>query len=248
MQLGLILMMHVRLPDRAIITLCEAVTAFVYGESRAASSGPFYPSDASDALLGCLLEAAHAGRVGFHALPAVGGNKYQKIDPLYFDTGCRFNWNQNQLLNYGTVDEQECKPIYDGQEYDEVLGIDWCDVHIDRAQFASFLREMGVTVLQNLDPGALQNVDAEAPADLSDLETSGTGLAGRPRSVQFVLPMAKKRLDAKDYPDSKTEFAKQLAKDFAEAAPKAHHPKPNSIRNNPEFSEMWRRKPRKDPS
>ena len=67
---GLIVMMHVRLPDRTEITLCEAVTAFVYGESCAASSGPFDPSDASDALLDRLHEAAHAGRVRFHALPA----------------------------------------------------------------------------------------------------------------------------------------------------------------------------------
>jgi hypothetical protein len=241
-------MMDVQLPDRKEITLCEAVTAFVYGESRNASSGPFYASNAANAVLDRLHEAACAGRVRFHALPAAGNNKYQEIYPLYFSTRCTLNWNENEILSWGPVDERECKPIYDGQECDEVLGVEWYDVHLDREQFASLLREMGVSVRQNLDPGAPQDLDAEVPADLSNLETSGTGLVGRPQSVQFVLPMAKKRLDAGDYPDSKTEFAKQLAKDFAKAAPKAHHPKPNSIRNNPGFNEMWRRKPQKDPS
>ena len=189
-------MMHVRLPDRARITLWEAVTAFVDGESRAASSGPFYPSHKSDALLDRLHEAAHAGRVRFYALPAVGNNKYQEIDPLYFGTRCTLNWNENEILSWGPVDERECKPIYDGQECDEVLGVECYDVHLDREQFASLLREMGVSVRQNLDPGAPQDLDAEVPADLSNLETSGTGLAGRGTSIQYIIPRAKKRLDA----------------------------------------------------
>jgi hypothetical protein len=232
-----------------MITLCEAVTAFVDGESRAASSAPFSPSDTSNALLDRLHEAACAGRVRFHALPAAGNNKYQEIDPLYFGTRCTLNWNKNEILSWGPVDERECKPIYDGQECDEVLGVEWYDVHLDREQFASLLREMGVSVQQNLDPGAPQDLDAEVPADLSDLETSGTGLAGRPTSIQSILPRAQTRLDAGDYPDTKTEFAKQVARDFAKAAPRAHHPTPKALKNNAAFSEMWRRrKPRKDPS
>ena len=204
-------MMPVQLPDRKEITLWEAVTAFVYGESRAASSGPFYPSDASDALLDRLHKAAHAGRVRFHALP-VGNNTYQEIDPLYFGTRRELNWNRNQILSYGPVDEQQCKPVYDGQECDEVLGVEWYDVHLDREQFASLLREMGVLVQQKLDTDVQQNVDADRPTDLSSLETSGTGLAGRPKSVQFVLPMAKKRLDAGDYPDSKRNLQNNLSR------------------------------------
>ena len=113
----------------------------------------------------------------------------------------------------------------------------------------SFLQELGVSVQQNLDPRAPQDLDAEVPADLSNLETSGTGLAGRGTSIQYILPRAKNRLDAGDYPDTKTEFAKQVARDFARAAPKAHHPTPKALTNNAAFSEMWRlRKPRKDPS
>lgn len=180
--------MHVQLPDRKEITLREAVTAFVYGESRDASSGQFYPSDASNALLEQLQEAARAGRVRFHALPVVGNNKYQEIDPLYFGTRRELDWNKNEILSLGPVDERECKPVYDGQECDEVLGVEWYDVHLDQEQFASLLKDMGVSVQQNLDPGAPQNVDAEAPADLSDLETSGTGLAGRRACARVRWP------------------------------------------------------------
>jgi hypothetical protein len=241
-------MMHVRLPDRARITLWEAVTAFVDGESRAASSGPFYPSHKSDALLDRLHEAAHAGRVRFYALPAVGNNKYQEIDPLYFGTRCTLNWNKNEIRSWGLVDERECKPIYDGQECDEVLGLDWCDVHLDREQFASLLREMGVLVEQKLDQEFQQNADADQPTDLSRLETKGTGFVGRPESVRFVLPMAQKRLDAGDYPDTQKEFSELLAEDFAKSSPDAHHPTAKAIRTNPQFAEMCRRRPPKKPS
>jgi hypothetical protein len=233
-------MMHVQLPVSKEITLSDAVTAFVYGEPCDPPSGLFH-SHKLDVLLKRLYRAARAGQISFRTLKVGKNNRYQEIKPSYFKR-YRFEWSKNQIEHLVPYNNPE------DPEYSQKYAVAWDDVHLDREQFASFLREMGVTVLQNLGPGAPQNVDAEAPADLSDLETSGTGLAGRPESVQFVLPMAKKRLDAKDYPDSKTEFAKQLAKDFAEAAPKAHHPKPNSIRNNPEFSEMWRRKPPKDPS
>jgi hypothetical protein len=241
-------MMHVQLPNRSEITLREAVTAFVHGESRDTSSGPLYPSNASETLLERLHQAARAGQVRFRALK-IGDNTYQEIDPLYFGTRRELNWNKNQILSYGPVDEQECKPVYDGEECDEVLGVEWYDVHLDREQFASLLREMGVLVQQKQDTDIEQNVDADRPTDLSSLETSGTGLAGRPTSVQFVLPMAQERLDAGDYPDSKTEFAEQLAKAFKEAAPRAHYPQPKTLMTNAEFGEMWRRrKPRKDPS
>jgi hypothetical protein len=175
--------------------------------------------------------AGYAGRVKFRAIkegedPASG---YRDIDPLYFYVKPFFNWSQDVIFHR----EDESATV-------------WYFVHLDREQFASLLRKMGVSVEQNLDPGAPQNLDAVVPADLSDLETSGTGLAGRPTSIQFILPLAQKRLDDGDYPDTKTELAKQLTKDFARGAPKAHHPKPKTLMNNAEFSEMWRRRTRKD--
>jgi hypothetical protein len=186
-------------------------------------------------LLERLREAAYAGRIKFRAIkegedPA---NGYRDIDPLYFYVKPFFNWSQDVIFNR----EDESATV-------------WYFVHLDREQFASLLREMGVSVQQNLDPDAPQDLDAEVPADLSNLETSGTGFAGRPlKAGPYVLSMAKKRLDAGDYPNTKTEFAKQVVRDFAKAAPKADHPTPKTLSQNAAFSEMWqRRKPRKDPS
>jgi hypothetical protein len=259
------------LPDRKEISLCEAVTAVIYGKAvsveeyqrhaeehlskiESESGLGFFdkstpankqiapdeqpPANEQTAKWSDLLErlrkAAYDGRIKFRAIkdyanPADG---LKDIDPIYFYYNRTFIWTQDEIHSL----EDESSTI-------------WSCVHLDRQQFVSFLQELGVSVQQNLDPRAPQNVDAETPADLSDLETSGTGLAGRPQSVRFVLPLAKKRLDAGDYPDTKTEFAKQVARDFAKAAPKAHRPTPKALVNNAAFSEMWRRrKPRKDPS
>lgn len=86
---ALIVMMQVQLPVRKEITLSEAVTAFVYGKPRDPSSGPLYPSYASDVLLEQLHRAARAGQVRFHALK-IGKNKYQEIKPSYFRKRCHF--------------------------------------------------------------------------------------------------------------------------------------------------------------
>jgi hypothetical protein len=219
-------MMHVQLPDRMEITLREAVTAFVYGESRDASSGPLYPSFASDALLEQLRCAAQAGRVRFRALK-IGDNKYQEIESLYFCTRREFNWNENEIQSWGPADEET------GVE-GEVLGVDWYDVYLDREQFASLLRDMGVSVNRR-DGGDVQG----------ERKTFETGLAGRPTSIYFVLPLAQIRLDAGDYPETLAEFSKQLAEALAKIEPNAHRITPKAISNNPKLRELWRRKPPK---
>jgi hypothetical protein len=231
-------MMHVQLPNSKEITLSDAVTAFVYGEPCDPPSSPFH-SHKLDVLLMRLHRAARAGQISFRALKVGKNNRYQEIRPSYFKR-YRFEWSKNQIEHLVPYNNPE------DPEYSQQYTVAWDDVHLDRKQFASFLREMGVTVLQNLGLGAPQHVDTEAPADLSNLETSGTGFAGRPKSAQFVLAMAKERLDAGDYPDTKIEFARQLSRDFEKASPNAHHPKPSTIKNDSKFSEMWRRrKPRK---
>lgn len=102
MPTSLIFMIYVQLPDRREITLQEAVTAFVYGKSRDAPAGPFYPSFASDALLEQMHGAAHTGRVRFRALK-IGTSKYQEIDPLYFSMRRHFNWGEESNSVLGSV-------------------------------------------------------------------------------------------------------------------------------------------------
>lgn len=226
-------MMHVRLPDRATITLREAVTAFVYGESCAVSSGPFDPSDASNALLDRLHEAAHAGRVRFHALPAVGNNKYQEIDPLYFGAKCTLNWNKNEILSSGLVDERECKPIYDGQECDEVLGVDWCDVHVDREQFAQLLKDMGISV----EP---QKNDIDVAGKRKTFKSGGPG---RDTSKHLILPEAKRRIAAGEYPKTLAGFSRELAEWLETNEPLAAPMTAGTIENA--VRELWNKKPTK---
>ena len=159
--------MHVQLPDRKWITLCEAVTAFVYGESRDASSVPFYPM-ASDALLEQLHDAAQAGAIKFRALRR-GNNNYQEINPGYFSTTRHFGWKQNQI---------SCWVPCDGGEYEQELAVEWYDVNLERDQYASLLGDMGVSVQSNSVSDAL---------DKSKIYK--TGLQGRPTAKQLALPI-----------------------------------------------------------
>ena len=170
----------VDLPDRKEITLCGAVTAFIYGKGYDLRQLDRVRSDKApikehaaklNDFLEQLGEAAYSGRIKFRAIkegedPASG---YRDIDRLYFYVKPFFNWSQDVIFHR----EDESATV-------------WYFVHLDREQFASLLREMGVSVEQNLDPGALQNLDADRPTDLSSLETSGTGFR---RSRESARPL-----------------------------------------------------------
>lgn len=160
-----------------------------------------------------MYSAAYAGRVKFRAVPEgedpADGSK--DIDPLYFYTKPFFNWPQDVIVRL-----------------EDELSTPWYFVHLDREDFASLLRDMGVSV-------------KSAGADVQgERKTSGTGLAGRPTSIHLVLPLARSRLDAGDYPNTITEFSKQLAETLAKNEPRAHRMTPKAIRHNPELRELWR--------
>jgi len=222
-------MKHVRLPDREWITLFEAVSAFVNDESRDASG--LYRSDVTDAVLEQLYYAAVEGKVRFGALNA--GNKYQEIDADYFETRFHFHWERNQIQVLAPVPdgEQVLAPVSDG-EYDEDWVVEWRDVHLDRDQFAVLLRDMGVAVEPTGDSGMEENK-----------RIFRTGLAGRPTAVGLALEKAKRRLADGDYPDTKKEFSEQIVDAVRNDEPQAPPMTAKALRNNREFSELWRRKP-----
>jgi hypothetical protein len=221
-------MKFVKLPDREEITLREAVTAFVFGEARDASSGRFYPSLATDALLRELYNAAQTGRIRFRAIK-IGDSKYQEIDCSYFGTRFEFDWNKNEIQSWGLADEQM------GLE-GEVLGVDWHDVYLDRQQFSLLLSDLGVSVDETRNP---QTLGVDAP---KDGRTYKTGAAGRPTSMHFALRIAQQLLDAEDCPNTKTAFSEQVAAKLKDTYPEAAQVKPKTIRNNPDFNELWRHK------
>ncbi len=189
----------IELPDRQEITLCEAVTAFVYGRAWDEAQrlglglvrmgiGPELTIEQS-AKLNNLLErlnsAAYAGRIKFRALkngenPADG---HKGIDPLYFRQQRGFEWY--------------CDRIWSRDHSTE----DWYDVHLDRQQFESLLQEWGVSVQQSPDAADVEG----------GRKTYRTGAAGHPTSIHLVMKVARRRLDAGDYPEFLTTFSEELA-------------------------------------
>jgi hypothetical protein len=168
-------------------------------------------------LLERLREAAYAGRIKFRAIkegedPA---NGYRAIDPLYFYVKPVFNWSQDVIFNR----EDESATV-------------WYFVHLDREQFASLLREMGVLVQQNLDADVQQNLDAGVPADLNSQTTYDTGLPGRRSSKHLFLPEAQRRRDAGGCPETLGEFAEQLLDWLKRAHPFAAQPTIKTIKNH----------------
>jgi hypothetical protein len=220
---ALTVMLHVQLPVRKEITLSEAVTAFLYGKPRDPPSEPLYPSYALDVLLEQLQRAAGAGKVRFRALK-IGKNKYQEIKTSYFRKRCHFEWRKNQIKHWASYNNPE-EP-----DYDRALAVGWDDVHLDREQFASFLKDMGAAVQQYPDD------------DESDqLELRDTGLPGRPPLIHLALPIAETMLKSGDYPGTKLAFAKQIAVGVRKRYPGTRPLRPKTITNNNEFKALLRK-------
>jgi hypothetical protein len=228
---------QIKLPDRKEITLCEAVTAFVYGKASRAVQLMLYgeaeteeQSAKAKDLIERLHDAAYAGRIKFRALKNGDSHTdgHKNIDHLYFSEPRGFRWDCDEIWDRGLSPEH---PKFRSHRS---FTWDWRDVHLDREGFEALLHAMGASVQQGSD--------ADVPGDQ---KIYNSGVAGRPTSLHFILPMARERLDAGDYPDSQKTFSEQLAADFAKAEPRAARMSPKAIRNNPEFRELWRRKPPK---
>src|SRR6267378_1410116 len=94
--------LQIRLPDRPGITLCEAVTAFVYGKASDALQLMLYGETETEEqsakakdLIERLHYAAYAGRIKFRALKNVDSHAdgHKNIDPLYFSEPRGFRWD-----------------------------------------------------------------------------------------------------------------------------------------------------------
>ena len=86
-----------------------------------------------------------------------------------------------------------------------MLVLEWHDVHLDREQFASLLRDMGVSVQQSPDPQS-PDLDIQGAKRLSELVRRGHPLP----CISFCR-MAQRRLNAGDYPGTLTAFTEELA-------------------------------------
>jgi hypothetical protein len=230
---------QIELPDRKEITLCEAVTAYVYGKARDPAqlhrdslkepadtglekvprrqgkkpqSRPATLSRKAEDLLERLQSAAYAGRVKFRAIKEYGDPAYgyEDIDPLYFYIKPVFNWSHDVIVQ---PENESSTP--------------WYFVHLDREQFVSLLREIGVSVKQS--------PDADAPGKV---KTDRTGMPGRPSSKHLLLPLAQRKLDDGYRPESLAAFSEQLARELTNAEPWAVPMKPKTVANA--VRKLWR--------
>ena len=220
---------QLRLPDRKEITLCEAVTAFVFGKANDMVQEMLYgvatneenSAKAKD-LIERLHSAAYAGRIKFRALKNGDSHAdgHRVIDPLYFSEPRGLRWASDEIWFRDLSPEHpEFKPH-------RALKMDWHHVHLDRNTFEELLQSMGVSIVQR--------PDAEP---LGKRKTLTTGMPGRPTSKHLVLERARRRLDAGDHPPSLTMFSRELAcalaREEPDAAPMTAKTVSNAIR------ELW---------
>jgi hypothetical protein len=217
---------QLKLPDRKEISLCEAVTAFVFGKANTMiqemvdgeATNEENSAKAKD-LTERLHSAAYAGRIKFRGLkngdnPADG---HRVIDPLYFSEPRGLRWGSDEIW------VRDLSPRHPKFKSQPPFTLDWRDVHLDREDFEALLQAMGVSVVQSLD--------AVAPGKRKTLTT---GMPGRPTSKHLVLEIARRRLDAGDYPSKLSMFSRELAdalrNEEPDAAPMTAKTVANAIR------------------
>ena len=214
---------QLKLPDRKEITLCEAVTAFVFGKANnfleemlnGETETEEQNAKAKD-LIERLHQAAYAGRIKFRALKN-GDNHadgHKDIDRLYFSEERGFRWELDEIW------VRDLSPRHPKFKSQPPFTMDWRDVHLDREDFEALLRDMGVSVVQSLD--------AVAPGKRKTLTT---GMPGRPTSKHLVLEIARRRFDAGNLPSSLAAFSRELADALRNEEPDAAPMKAKTVCN-----------------
>jgi hypothetical protein len=212
-------------PDRTEITLCEAVTSVVYGKAFDPLRQPCEVDldqikltgneiAIAKELLERLQTAAYAGQLKFRGIKEGKDllDGHEDIDPLYFSITRIFDWRRDMIVD----------PVHAAGE--------WHFVHLDRMQFLSLLNDGSTPVSQG------ENDDPRISR-----KTFRTGAAGRPSSKHLVERMARRRLDAGDFPETHREFSEQLAEQLKVEEPEAHPMTPKAIRNS--LGHLWRQRP-----
>jgi hypothetical protein len=214
---------QLKLPDRKEISLCEAVTAFVFGKANNFLEEMLNGETETEehivkarTLIGKLHSAAYAGHIKFHALKNgdnhVDGHK--DIHRLYFSEERGFRWERDEIWVH------DLSPQHLEFKSQPPFTMDWYDVHLDREDFEALLHSMGVSVTQG------PNTDAPGKR-----KTLKTGMPGRPTSKHLVLETARRRLESGNLPSSLAGFSRELAEGLLSEEPLAAPMKPKTISN-----------------
>jgi hypothetical protein len=214
---------RLKLPDRREITLCEAVTAFVFGKANNVveemvngETETEEHSAKARILIEKLHSAAYAGRIKFRGLKN-GENHadgHKDIDHLYFSEERGLRWDLDEIW------VRDVSPQHPKFVPQRAFRMDWYDVHLDREGFEVLLRGIGVSVIQGFD--------TQAPGKR---KTLNSGMPGRPTSKHLVLAMAKRRLEQGNLPSSLTALSQELAEALRREEPEAAPATPKTIRN-----------------
>ncbi len=236
------------LPDRKLITLCEAVTAFISG--KACNSTEWHrarlkePADPRGLEQGNTLKGRKATRGTTELVETSNRRAEDLLERLHgaaYAGRVKFRAiqeNEDPADGYKDIDPLYfyIKPSFHWSQdvivhLENDLSTPWYFVHLDREQFVALLRDMGVSVKQGPEP------DPQG-----ERKTYRTGGAGRPTSIHFVLKMAQRRLDTADYPDTFRAFSELLAAELKATEPEATPMQPKTMRNNAELRDLWRRR------
>jgi hypothetical protein len=228
---------QIKLPEGKMISLCQAVTAFAVGKASDSFDYDLFGEAETEEerakiknLIQQLHSAAYAGRIRFRALrngdsPADG---HKDIDPLYFSERRGLRWDCDEIWVSGLSPR---RPTFESQGR---FTMDWHDVHLDREDFEALLQAMDVSVVQSLD--------ADAPGKRKTLTT---GMPGRPTSRHLILEIARRRLDAGNYPPTLAAFSRELADALAKEEPGAARMTPKTVSNA--VRPLWRAHQKKPP-
>ena len=195
------------LPDRKEITLCEAVTTYVCGTAYDLRRWHQRDEALTEEQIVKLNDILERLQSAAHA----GHIKFRAVKE-YGDPADGFK-DIDPLYFYVKPYFNWIQDVIFHRE-DEASTV-WNFVHLDREQFASLLRDMDRAVQQDQD------------ADL----TYDTGLPGRPTSKHFLMPEARRRLEAEDHAKTLSAFSKELAAWLEFTKPLAAQPKPRTIEN-----------------
>ena len=216
---------RISLPVRREITLCEAVTAIVYGKAMNVVEYMVTAEPSSEAQaakegtwVGRLHDAAYAGEIRFRGLKGGGrpSDGHQVIDNLYFSERRWLRWERDELRSKaGGADPT----------------LDWTEVHVDRSQFEEWLSRNELSARSTAPDAELQR---------PQVVTHSSGAAGRPTSIHLVTPEAKRRIECQDLPETLTEFSRQLSEWLSKTYPDAHPLTAKSIENK--IRELWRQR------
>jgi hypothetical protein len=227
----------IELPDRKEISLCEAVTAVIFGEALNVRQWSLRVEEhlskiEPESLLGIFDQQTPANE----RIPA--GEKTpanERIAPMerlleaLREAAYAGRVKFRAIKDYANPADglKDIDPIYfyykpafnwqqDEIHLEDELSTVWSCVHLDREQFQLLLRQM--------DLESKQREDAD--------ETDRTGVPGRPPSIHLIIPEAQRRLSAEQHPKDLIAFGRELAHWFKQTyAPPMAPVQPTSLAN-----------------